>query len=344
MAPLYGNSHGLYRIDRSYTTEQSVTVIIFKGISLEELMNQVLVRRLARVGLVVGMSASLFASCGGGSSSSATTVKRVKNGALTTTTVEGDGTGVTDTTLPGSTDSTQAPSDSVATTQAPAAGNQTVLTSSAGASGDSFGGAVVVSADGSTLAVGALNSNGDQGSVTVFGRSGGKWVQQEVLTDANGGAKDWFGYSMAISRDGNTLAIGAVYADVSGKADQGNVLVFARSGGAWTLQKTLVGEAGAAGDVFGVAVAISDDGNTLAIGAAGDDVGSVADKGSATVFVRKGNDWSLQSVLTDDNGAAKANFGSSVSLSSDGNTLAVGGPNAGKGSVVVFSRTNGAWS
>ena len=306
-------------------------------------MNQVLVRRLARVGLVVGMSAAVFASCGGGSSSSsATTIKRIKNGALTTTTVEGE---VTDTTVDGgSTDSTTAPTDSVETTQAPAASSQAALTASTGAAGDAFGGAVVVSADGSTLAVGSLRSNGDQGAVTVFARSGGKWVQQDILADENGAKKDWFGYSMAISKDGNTLAIGAVYADVSGNADQGNVHIYARSGGAWKLEKTLTGEGGAAGDVFGVSVAISDDGNTVAVGAAGDDVGSVSDKGSASVFVRKGTEWSAQQVLVDDNGAAKANFGSSVSLSSDGKTLAVGGPNAGKGSVVVFTRSNGAWS
>ena len=164
----------------------------------------------------------------------------------------------------------------------------------------------------------------------MFGRSGGKWVQQEVLADANGAAKDWFGYSMAISQDGNTLAIGAVYADVSGKADQGNVLVFARSDGAWKLQNTLVGEAGAAGDVFGVSVALSADGNTVAIGAAGADVGKVADQGSTTVFVRNGAEWSLQQVLTVAGG--------------DGNTVAIGGPIAGKGSVVVFSRANGTWS
>jgi hypothetical protein len=228
-------------------------------------------------------------------------------------------------------------------TQAPApVANQASL--SAGQDGDAFGGAVVVSDDGSTLAVGSLKSKSDQGSVTVFGRTAGKWVQQEVLSDVNGAAKDWFGYSMAISKDGNTLAIGAVYADVSGKADQGNVLVFARADGAWKLQTTLVGEAGAAGDVFGVSVDLSGDGNTVAVGAAGADVGKVADQGSATVFVRNGPEWSLQQVLTVAGGDAKANFGSSVSLSSDGNTVAVGGPNAGKGSVVVFSRANGTWS
>ena len=301
-------------------------------------MNHVLVRRLAHVGLVITMSSALFVACGGGSSSNAPTTTRVKNAAFTTTTVEGD-EGTTETTVE---DTTPTSSEAPTVTEAPVAANQVSL--SAGEDGDEFGGAVVVSADGSTLAVGSLKSKNNQGSVTVFGRSGGKWVQQDVLADTNGAAKDWFGYSMAISKDGNTLAVGAVYADVSGNADQGNVLVFTRSGGAWALQKTLVGEAGAAGDIFGVSVALSADGTTVAIGASGDDVGTVPDQGSATVFVSNGAAWAMQQVLTVAGGKAKSNYGSSLSLSSDGNTLAVGGPNAGKGSVVVFSRANGTWS
>jgi hypothetical protein len=308
-------------------------------------MNHVLVRRLAHVGLVITASSVLFAACGGGSSSTAPTTTRVKNAALPTTTLEGD-EGTTETSVE---DTTPDTSEAPTVTEAPAVTEAPLPTASqaslsAGQDGDAFGGAVVVSADGSTLAVGSLNSKSNQGSVTVFGRSGGKWVQQEVLADANGAAKDWFGYSMAISKDGNTLAVGAVYADVSGKVDQGNVLVYARSGSAWTLQETLIGKAGAAGDVFGVSVALSADGNTVAVGAAGADVGNVSDQGSASVFVRSGAQWSLQQVLTVVGGETKANYGSSLSLSSDGDTLAVGGPNAGKGSVVVFSRANGTWS
>jgi len=308
-------------------------------------MNHVLVRRLAHIGLVITVSTALFAACGGGSSSTAPTTTRVKNAALPTTTLEGD-EGTTETSVEDTTpDTSEAPTVTEAPTVSEAplpTANQASL--SAGQDGDAFGGAVVVSADGSTLAVGSLNSKSNQGSVTVFGRSAGKWVQQEVLADANGAAKDWFGYSMAISKDGNTLAIGAVYADVAGKVDQGNVLVFARSGSAWTLQETLIGKSGAAGDVFGMSVALSADGNTVAIGAAGADVGNVSDQGSASVFVRSGAKWSMQQVLTVTGGETKANYGSSVSLSSDGDTLAVGGPNAGKGSVVVFSRANGTWS
>lgn len=309
-------------------------------------MNRNLVRRLARYGAMSAVAVTVLTSCGGGSSSTATTVKRIKNSALPTTTVEG----ATDTTVATEpTDSTTAPSDSAAPSDssvpAPTPGAAAVaLTQSNGEGGDEFGGAVVLSEDGSTLAVGALRSKSDQGSVTVFSRSGGKWVEQDVLSDADGAAKDWFGYSMAISKDGGTLAIGAVYADVNGNADQGSVLVFARGANGWKLQQKLTQDAGKAGDVFGLALSLSADGNTLAVGSPGSDANGVADQGAVSVFTRAAGAWKQQQSLSASDGAAKSNFGSSVSLSADGNTLAAGGPNAGKGSVLVFTRANGTWS
>jgi hypothetical protein len=54
--------------------------------------------------------------------------------------------------------------------------------------------------------------------------------------------------------------------------------------------------------------------------------------------------WKEQHVITLDNGAASGNFGWSVSLSTDGNTLAAGGPNQGAGKAAVFTRSGGTWS
>lgn len=330
-----------------------------------------LFRTIAAATAVLAVSAG-FASCGGSSDSTATT--RVKNNAFTTlpsdsgaTTTLFDWTGGSSTTVEGSTDSvpaggetttTEGTSDSVApggettlpgseTTLPPAtAGEQVSLVQSKGQSGDAFGGAVVLSTDGSTLAVGALyadvDGNKDQGSVTVFKRDGGKWAEQGTLS-VPGAANDWFGYSIAMSADGSTIAVGAVYADVNGSADQGAVSVFTRGGGSWKLAKTLTGKDGKAGDLFGFSVSLSSDGGTLAVGATGADAGDSADQGNVTVFTRDGG-WAVQAVLTLPTPAAKANFGTSVSLSSDGNTLAVGGPNAGAGAANVFTRANGAWS
>jgi hypothetical protein len=257
-----------------------------------------------------------------------------------------DSTDPTQSTEPGSVDST-VPGETT-TTAAAVASSQNVISPTDASDGDSGGGAVALSADGKTLAVGALyddvSGNADQGSVTVYGRSGKSWVEEKVLVAENGSAEDWFGYSVAVSADGNTLAIGAVYADVNGNKDEGSVSVFARSGGAWSLQKTLNISGGAAGDLFGYAVALSADGSTLAVGAISDDVNANVDQGSVSVFARTGTAWKEQQVITLDNGAASGNFGWSVSLSTDGNTLAAGGPNQGAGKAAVFTRSGGTWS
>ena len=324
-----------------------------------------LFRTITAATAVLAVSATIAACGGGGSDSTDTT--RVKNNAFTTVPADGgatttlfDWTGGSSTTVEGSTDTTvptedtTAPTDSTASTDpstdttvpAGTAGEAVSLVQSKGQAGDAFGGAVVLSTDGSTLAVGALyadvNGNADQGSVTVFTRSGGKWAEQGVLTIA-GGANDWFGYSIAMSSDGSTVAVGAVYATVDGKKAQGNASVFARSGGKWALQKTVTATDGAAGDLFGYSVSLSADGGTLAVGATGSDVDGNTDQGTASVYTRDGG-WALQQVLTTAKPAAKANFGSSVSLSADGNTLAVGGPNSGAGVASVFTRSNGTWS
>jgi hypothetical protein len=258
-----------------------------------------------------------------------------------------DSTDPTQSTEPGSVDST-VPGETTTTAAAEVASSQNVVSPTDASDGDSFGGAVALSADGKTLAVGALyddvSGNADQGSVTVYGRSGKSWVEEKVLVAENGNAEDWFGYSVALSTDGNTLAVGAVYADVNGNKDEGSVSVFARSGGAWSLQKTLNISGGAAGDLFGYAVALSADGSTLAVGAISDDVNANVDQGSVSVFARTGTAWKEQQVITLDNGAASGNFGWSVSLSTDGNTLAAGGPNQGAGKAAVFTRSGGTWS
>ena len=334
-----------------------------------------LFRTISAATAVLAVSAVLAACGGGGSDSTDTT--RVKNNAFTT--VPGDGgatttlfdwTGGSSTTVEGSTDTTVPAGDTTvpdtaapagettvpagdttvpagATTLAPApAGEQISLVQAKGQNGDAFGGAVVLSTDGSTLAVGALyadvNGNADQGSVTVFRRDGANWAEQGTLT-VPGAANDWFGYSIAMSSDGGTIAVGAVYADVNGNADQGAVSVFARSGGKWQLQKTITSGKGGAGDLFGFSVALSADGSTLAVGATGADAGGNVDQGGVAVYTRDGG-WAEQAALTLAKPTAKANFGSSVVLSADGNTLAVGSPNAGAGAASVFTRANGAWS
>lgn len=141
-----------------------------------------------------------------------------------------------------------------------------------------------VALGGETLVVGVLDDNtytpGSEGSAYVFVRNNGMWVQQQKLIANDGVFHNYFSTTVAIS--GETIAVGAFYDTVEKKTEQGDVFVFGRSGGIWTPQQKLVANDGAAGDAFGVAVAMS--GDTLAVGAQGDDIGDFQNQGSAYVF------------------------------------------------------------
>ena len=174
-----------------------------------------------------------------------------------------------------------------------------------------------------------------QGSVGVFTRTGASWSQQTRLTAQIAPVgEEYFGFSVAIS--GNTAVIGA-----SGYNNTiGGAFVFIRSGQFWQFQQILVDGQGEMFDYFGASVAIS--GDTIVIGAYGDDVGSV-NQGSVSVFVRSGNAWQLQQKLNANDTATGGVVGYSVAL--DGDTLVAGNQTYNSSqSAYVFTRTDGSWS
>ena len=232
---------------------------------------------------------------------------------------------------------------------------QAYLKASNTGAGDRFGRSVALSGD--TLAVGAPredssvtsvngldtdtdNSAGDSGAVYVFTRTGNDWAQQAYLKASNIGAGDWFGRSVTLS--GDTLAVGAPQEDssvtgVNGRSsdnsagDSGAVYVFTRSGNDWSQQAYLKASNTGAGDRFGQSAALS--GNTLAVGAIGEDSSatglggspsnnSAGESGAVYVFTRSGGTWSQLAYLKASNTGADDWFGRSVSLS--GERLAVG--------------------
>ena len=256
---------------------------------------------------------------------------------------------------------------------------------------DHFGARVVLSGDGNTMVVGAAledsGSPGDQadgsasdaGAAYVFVRENDVWLQQAYLKAFAPGAGDYFGATLAVSADGNTLAVGAYKEDSDANtidgdqnnddaADSGAVYVFGRIDGAWSQRAYLKADNADVEDNFGGSVAISADGNTLAVGVAFEDSNgskadnSITDAGAVYVFVRAQNDtWSNEAYLKASNAGTQDYFGNSVALSADGNTLAVGAPlensDAGQvggdqaddsadnaGAVYVFGRSNGNWS
>jgi len=216
-------------------------------------------------------------------------------------------------------------------------GQQAKLTAADGAAGDDFGWSVAISGD--TVVAGApyddVGAHADQGSAYVFTRSGTTWSQQAKLTVA-GAAGDGLGNAVAVS--GDSAVVGADFDKVGANEIQGSAYVFVRSGATWSQQAQLLAAGGAAGDFFGNAVALS--GDTVVVGALGDNVGGHVVQGSAYVFARSGTTWSQRQKLTAADGAHGDNFGDSVALSGD--TVMVGalgddvGANVDQGSAYVF--------
>jgi hypothetical protein len=228
-------------------------------------------------------------------------------------------------------------------------------------SSDCFGCSVSLSGDGSTLAVGAFaedsaatgvngaqadNAAGQSGAVYVYARTGSVWAQQAYVKASNTEVDDYFGSSVSLSGDGSTLAVGALGEDSAAtgiNANQANnsagqsgaVYVYMRTGTVWAQQAYVKASNPEYGDVFGASVSLSGNGNTLSVGApsegsAATGVGgsqtdnSALNSGAVYVYARNGATWAQQTYVKASNTGPNDAFGTSVSLSADGSTLAVG--------------------
>ena len=211
--------------------------------------------------------------------------------------------------------------------------------------GSQFGLNVGIDESGSSIV--ASSSETPKGAAYVFTRSGTTWSQDAKLvpnnysTDAGVGSGD----SVCISKDGTYVVLGGIY-DSTNVTYGGGAHVFVYASGSWSEQARL--DASDAGSLsmprFGSSVAIDGDNDTLAVGA--------ADSKAVYVFTRSGTTWSEEQKITPTHaGNVTADmFGGSVSLSEDGNTLAVGAyqatyPNVSQGGeVYIFTRSGATWS
>jgi hypothetical protein len=278
---------------------------------------------------------------------------------------------------------------------------------------DHFGSSVALSRDGNTMAVAAhweasaaTGINGNQnddsipqaGAVYVFTRTGTTWTQQAYVKASNTGKADegntpgdgdQFGFSLTLSGDGNTMAVGAITEDSAAQGINGNdkddtavsagaVYVFARTGTTWRQQAYVKPATNEAGDLFGFSVGLSYDGNTLGAAAfnessSGRGINPPHDNkfgqsGALFIFTRQNGNWSQQAFIKGSKSEPSDGFGFSLSMSEDGNTVAVGagdeacltpgmdppgcaddappgrGANIWVGAAYVFVRSGATWS
>ncbi|SER95963.1 FG-GAP repeat-containing protein [Pedococcus cremeus] len=206
-----------------------------------------------------------------------------------------------------------------------------------------FGTSVSLSADGNTALVGGYGDSGS-GAAWVFTRSGGTWKQAAKVTANDEAGAGAFGANVALSADGGTAAVVALFDNnYSGAA-----WIFTRSGGTWTQQgpkltasdETRTEEAGGAGLA---SVALSADGDVALLGGTRDN----GFMGAAWVFTRSGGKWTQlgPKFTPTDETLNRSEFGSSVALSADGGTALIGGPfdDTGAGAVWGFARSGANW-
>jgi hypothetical protein len=237
-------------------------------------------------------------------------------------------------------------------------GNQT-LTGTADL--DKFGSYVAISGDGNIIAVAApfehVGGDVDKGIVRVYYLVGGQWtilpdsgtLTSDVDTFVGSAANMFLGNGPPkLSYDGKTIAMCEYGYDISGKNDVGRVLVYKYSNGAWSYKGT--GATQFVGDAtdghFGFGMSMSEDGDHLALGTR-DDAHFVE------VYKWDGSSWNIKGSRISESGLnGNDDYGSAISISNDGNTLAVGARNADladgargaqSGLVFVYHWTGSAW-
>jgi hypothetical protein len=210
-----------------------------------------------------------------------------------------------------------------------------------------------MSADGRRVAIGGYKNDGngaeDSGHVRVFDWDNTTWSQ--VGDDIDGeAADDDSGWSVAISADGNRVAIGAPFNAGNAGSCSGHVRVFDWDNTTWSqVGDDIDGEA--AGDDSGWSVAMSADGNRVAIGADINSGNAGSYSGHVRVFDWDNTTWSQ--VGDDIDGEAAGDESSIVAMSADGRRLAIGaGFNDGNytdnnrqsGHVRIFDWVNNTWT
>lgn len=209
---------------------------------------------------------------------------------------------------------------------------QAKLVASDGRLSNWFGHSVAIS--GNTAIVGAIQTDGNRGSVYVFERQGGTWTESAKLTASDGAVNDLFGMSIAI--DGDALIVGSNFADIGANANQGAAYIFVRSESGWVEAAKVFDQNGGADDRFGFSVDIS--GNRAVVGAYQNET-SFNNQGAANVFVRSGSTVVHEAKLIASDAGISDQFGYSVSI--DGDTLVVGANlrTSTRGAAYVFTRT-----
>ncbi len=230
------------------------------------------------------------------------------------------------------------------------------LTASLPQASDQFGHAVTISGDGQVALVGApfdrcSGTSTPCGAAYLFVRDGSAWGTPMRLVGSDTTFFDHFGISVALSADGGTALVGDHYHACPGFDVCGAAYVFVRQGEVWVEQQQLLSSDLDGGDDFGLAVALSADGNTALVGAQQDACPAGIACGAGYVFHRTGSAWNELTKLTPSVPTGFDLAGCSVALSADATVAVIGSYASGCsgdpsqcGAAYVFASDVTGWS
>jgi FG-GAP repeat protein len=199
-----------------------------------------------------------------------------------------------------------------------------------------LGTSLAISANGSTIVLGAPLSNNDNGEAFVFTKSGSTYVRTQKLTAKKSTSPfpAFLGDNTAISANGSTIAFGEPNVGVT------DVFTKPASASAWTQKAQLPGG--------GDSVAVSRTGTIVAAGQAG--INNL--NGAVFVFTKSGSTFTQASEVLPPKNKTKAAFaaGENIGISADGSLIAFGAPTATAGTAfesgevfVATETTAGTW-
>ena len=195
-----------------------------------------------------------------------------------------------------------------------------------------------VAIDDNLIAVG-MGADGQDGRVYLYRRQGTNYVPEATLSEPAGTAGAEFGRSVVIK--GNTVFVGARFAQAGDVSKAGAIYVFRNSKGSWHFEEKIVSPDPKSEDNFGRALSVQ--GNLMVVTARKENQ-SDPDVGAAYVFVNKGGIWTFKQKITASDPSSNAYFGQSVVL--HGDILAIGARNAnpnGAGAFYLFRQSGDGW-
>ena len=164
------------------------------------------------------------------------------------------------------------------------------------------------------------------------------WLQEQRLTSSEAGEQEFFGN--AVSIEANRIAVGA-----KGLAGPGGAYIFEYNGTTWQETQKLMASDGLDFDAFGQAVDLHRD--SMVVTAMNADPAGVPNAGKAYVYLRIGDTYGDERILTAGNPASSDRFGRSTSL--HGDNLLIGArdtdvPASRAGSTYLFSFDGTDWN